>query len=298
MLKKHSAFLVAVTLSSLLFGASVSFVAVFGWSNGGYSDDPSNPKYGTHDWIAQHALDWLPLDEKQFILNNIANYLYGTELPDNGTIPDGVGDKGRHHVYYFANGSLQEDDSADRAREEYINATNLLKAGNLTGAVRRLGMVCHYISDLAVFGHVMGSETDWGSESDTIHSNYESYVNGRTNSYDNDFNTYLVFDGVLSIISAYDASLQLAYDTTFDVDGDLTCVWMNQNYDWSNPIFKNRCGESLNLTVNLIADVLHTFYVREVIPEFPSSLILILFIIISIPIFIYARKIVLRKRKI
>jgi hypothetical protein len=273
-------------------------VAVFGWSNGGYSDDPSNPKYGTHDWIAQHALDWLPLDEKQFILNNIANYLYGTELPDNGTIPDGVGDKGRHHVYYFANGSLQGDDSADRAREEYINATNLLKAGNLTGAVRRLGMVCHYISDLAVFGHVMGSETDWGSESDTIHSNYESYVNGRTNSYDNDFNTYLVFDGVLSIISAYDASLQLAYDTTFDVDGDLTCVWMNQNYDWSNPIFKNRCGESLNLTVNLIADVLHTFYVREVIPEFPSSLILILFIIISIPIFIYARKIILRKRKI
>ncbi|PIX32007.1 hypothetical protein COZ60_01450, partial [Candidatus Bathyarchaeota archaeon CG_4_8_14_3_um_filter_42_8] len=76
MLKKHVAFLVTVTLSSLLFGASVSLVAVFGWSNGGYSDDPSNPKYGTHDWIAQHALDWLPFEEKQFIFDNIANYLY------------------------------------------------------------------------------------------------------------------------------------------------------------------------------------------------------------------------------
>ena len=41
---KHVVFLVTVTLSSLLFGASVSLVAVFGWSNGGYSDDPSNPK--------------------------------------------------------------------------------------------------------------------------------------------------------------------------------------------------------------------------------------------------------------
>lgn len=27
------------------------------WSNGGYSTDPSNPKYGTHDWIAERALD-------------------------------------------------------------------------------------------------------------------------------------------------------------------------------------------------------------------------------------------------
>lgn len=28
------------------------------WSNGGYSSDPTHPDYGTHDWIAQHALDW------------------------------------------------------------------------------------------------------------------------------------------------------------------------------------------------------------------------------------------------
>jgi hypothetical protein len=73
---------------------------------------------------------------------------------------------------------------------------------------------------------------------------------------------------------------------------------MDENYNWSNPSFENRCGESLNLAVNLIADVLHTFYVKEVIPEFPSSLILILFMIVAIPIIIYARKTILRKRKI
>ncbi|XES76381.1 MAG: hypothetical protein ACBZ72_09385 [Candidatus Bathyarchaeia archaeon] len=29
---------------------------VLAWSNGGYSADPATPDYGTHDWIAQHAL--------------------------------------------------------------------------------------------------------------------------------------------------------------------------------------------------------------------------------------------------
>jgi uncharacterized protein YvpB len=258
LLKKHAAFLVTVTLSSLLFGASVSLVAVSGWSNGGFSADPSNPDYGTHDWIAQHALDWLPLEEKQFILNNIANYLYGTELPDNGTVPGGIGDKTKHHVYYFANGSLQDDASAVRAQEEYGKAVKLFKAGGLANAAKTLGVMTHYIADVAVFGHVMGSETDWGNE--THHSDYETYVNARTNNYTDEFNTFLAFDGDLSEIFAYHATLTLANDTTFDGGGGLTCVWMDENYNWSDSTFKNRCGESLNFAVNLVADVLHTFY--------------------------------------
>ncbi len=256
---RRIAFSIAVLLLNFLI-VGVRVVPVSSWSNGGFSDDPSNPKYGTHDWIAQHALDWLPPEEKQFILDNIANYLYGTELPDNASAPDGIGDTGKHHVYYFANGSLQEDDSAVRAREEYVNAVNLFKAGDLANATKRLGIMTHYICDVAVFGHVMGSKTDWGAE--THHNDYETYVNGRTNSYDDEFNTFLVFDEVLSNISAYSAALTVAYDTTFDADGDLTCVWMDQNYDWSNLTFKNRCGESLNLAVNLIADVIHTFFLQ------------------------------------
>ena len=258
MLKKHAAFLVTVALSSLLFGASFSLLTVFGWSNGGYSDDPSHPDYGTHDWIAQHALDWLPSEEKQFILYNIANYLYGTELPDNGGAPDGIGDTVKHHVYYFANGSLQDDASAIRAQEEYGKAVKIYKTGDLANAAKTLGVMTHYIADVGVFGHVMGSETDWGNE--THHSDYETYVNARTNNYTDEFNTFLAFDGVLSEIFAYHATLTLASDTTFDGGGVLTCVWMDENYNWSDSTFKNRCGESLNLAVNLIADVLHTFY--------------------------------------
>ena len=230
------------------------------WSNGGYSSDPSNPDYGTHDWIAQHALDWLPDAEKQYITDNLAAYLYGTELPDNGQAVDGIGDVGKHHIYYSSSGVMTDDAAAVRASEVYGEVLTYLVANDLVNAAKQAGIMTHYIADMAVFGHVMGSGTDWGAEQH--HSDYETYVNQRTSSYDAEFNSYLYFDRNLTTISAYDAAKDLAYDITFDVDGDLTCVWMDQNYNWSNPTFRDRCGESLNLAVNYIADVLHSLYVE------------------------------------
>jgi len=250
-------------LSLIILGfllASRPLCSSYGWSNGGYSDDPSSPKYGTHDWIAQHALDWLPDEEKSFIVSNLATYLYGTELPDNNRAPDGIGDTRMHHVYYRADHSLQDDASAKRAQEEFELAVSLYLSGDVSGAVKRLGAMTHYVSDMAVFAHVMGSLTDWGSEEH--HSDYEDYVNRKTSSYSSEFNVFLSFDGTLDTVSAYDATLKLAFDTTFDADAGLTCVWMDRNYDWSNPVFRKRCGESLNLAVNLLTDVLHTFYLR------------------------------------
>ena len=108
--------LVVLFLFSVLLSGATSFAHVYGWSNGGFSSDPANPKYGTHDWVAEHALDWLPSGEKQFIVDNLAVYLYGTELPDNGGASDGICDTSLHHVYYFANGSVQDYASAESAR--------------------------------------------------------------------------------------------------------------------------------------------------------------------------------------
>ena len=226
------------------------------WSNGGYSADPSNPYYGTHDWIAQHALDWLPNEEKQYILDNLKIYLYGTELPDNGQAPNGIGDTTKHHIYLNSDKAITDDAAAVRASTEYSNTLNFLKTKDYAKAAKNAGIMSHYIVGMAVFGHVMGSSTDWGAE--VHHSDYETYVNERTSNYGAEFNSYLSFDGSLAMISAYDAAKNLAYDTTFDVDGDLTCVWMDQNYNWNDSTFKNRAGESLNLAVNTIADVLHT----------------------------------------
>src|SRR5665647_1312773 len=121
-------------IAILLLGSLVaSYVgSVQCWSNGGYSADPSYPVYGTHDWIAQHALDWLPTQEKQLLTENLASYLYGTELPDNKNTPNGVGDTTKHHIYFFVNGSLQDDAAAVRAKQEYANAQASLTAGNLS----------------------------------------------------------------------------------------------------------------------------------------------------------------------
>ena len=276
MLGKHAALFCASVLSILIV-AGLGAAAVSGWSNGGYSADPSHPDYGTHDWIAEHALDWLPQQEKQFLLDNKASFLYGTELPDNNQAPDGIGDAANHHVYYSATVVLQDDAAAVRAREEYAKAVDAFNAGNRSEAAKRLGIVAHYIADMGVFGHVMGASTAWGTE--THHSDYEDYVQTRTDNYQDEFSSFLVFDGNLNLSTAYDAALSLAYDTTFDVDGDLTCVWMDTHYTWNEATFRNRAGESLNLAVNQVADVLHTFSSEVgIIPEFPAWMILPLFL--------------------
>src|SRR5665647_585551 len=264
-------------IAILLLGSLVaSYVgSVQCWSNGGYSADPSYPDYGTHDWIAQHALDWLPTQEKQYIIDNLAAYLFGTELPDNNnaSVPGHIGDTTKHHVYFWANGSLQDDIAANRAAEEYLSALNLLNAGNFSGAALTAGIMSHYIADVAVFAHVMGANTDWGAETGNIHSNYESYVDTRTNAYSDTYSSYLLFDGTLSTISAYDAAKNLAFDATFDLGGIYNCVWMNSNYDTSNPNspYWIRAGESLNLAVNAVTDTLHTLFISSNIQPSPTT---------------------------
>jgi hypothetical protein len=284
-----------VPLGIFLFAIVFQAVSVYGWSNGGYSADPANPDYGTHDWIAEHALDWLPQNEKQHILDNLVAYLYGTELPDNSGAPDGIGDTANHHVYYFDSGFIQDDAAADRAEEEYKDATDYFAAGDYANMSKTLGIMTHYICDMGVFGHVMGASTDWGAE--THHGDYEAYVNERTNTYSDEFDSFLTFDGSLDLISAYDAASALANDTTFDLDGGSTCEWMDQNYDWDDPTFKNRCGESLNLAVNLVADVLHTFYVNVITSESPLGLTVPVLLIAVTLIVVYGRTRISKKTK-
>ncbi|XHH07944.1 MAG: zinc dependent phospholipase C family protein [Candidatus Bathyarchaeia archaeon] len=242
-----------------------------GWSNGGYSANPMQPDYGTHDWIAQHALDFLPSNEKQYITANLAVYLYGTELPDLPASQGGIGDTTKHHTYYYSNGTLQDDASAKRAREEYQKALTYLKSGNYTEAAKNAGALTHYIADMAVFGHVMGANTAWGTE--VHHSDYENHVNSQTGVYSSSLESYLHFDGALVNVSAYDAALNLAFDTTFG-NGSYGCSWMDTNYNWSNPDFEARSSESLNTAVNAVADVLHTLYIESqnsIVPEFPAT---------------------------
>ena len=135
---KQTKILLIIVCFTVLF---LSVKPALGWSNGGYSADPTQPDYGTHDWIAQHALDFLPDNEKQYITSNLAVYLYGTELPDNSQTPGGIGDTGKHHIYYYSNGSLQDDASAKRASEEYQKALTYLKNGDYINASKEAGVL-------------------------------------------------------------------------------------------------------------------------------------------------------------
>ena len=286
-MKTRSCVLLAIALL-LVSLTAVSTMQVNAWSNGSYSTSPPVSGYGTHDWIAQHALDFLPISEKQFILDNLASYLYGTELPDNRNTPGGVGDTNKHHVYFFTNRTLQDDSSAVRAREELANAQQLYNSGNYSGAAEHLGMVAHYIGDMAVFGHMMGSSTAWGTE--IHHGDYESYVLTRTRNYTSEFAFYIIFDGRLEITSAYDAALMVAYDTTFDPNGNQPCTWMDTFYNWSDPAFRTRVGKSLNLAVNTMADVLHTFNTIRAIPEFPFTIVnIVLVLVVSMSVIAVCR---------
>ncbi len=309
-LKLAKAILLLLCSSALLLGVKPAL----GWSNGGYSANPAQPDYGTHDWIAHHALDYLSANEKQYIVDNLAVYLYGTELPDNNQADDGIGDTTKHHVYFNVDGSMYDNASAKRADEEYQKALAFLKSGDYVNASKAAGVMSHYIVDVAVFGHVMGSGTPWGAE--VNHSNYENYVNAKTSEYDSAFSVYLSYDGALTAVATYNATVNVAYDTTFDADGDCTCNWMDSNYNTSNTAFANRMGESLNLAVNTLTDVLHTLYQQAnpsttptptptisliptaspttsslpVTPEYPTSQILSIFMVIILASAVICKK--------
>ena len=270
-----------VSIALLFTVASSMIPSVSSWSNGGYSTDPSNPDYGTHDWLADHALDWLPVAEKQWILNHKAAYLFGTELPDRSGCGDCFGDTANHHVYYHRDGSLQDEAAAARAKQVYDQALAAGHSGNWSKVTVLIGAMTHYIDDLAVFGHVMGAATDWGAE--THHSDFENYVNARTSTYVSEFTAFLTFDGNLSARDPYDASLILALDTTFGGATGRNATWMDQHYGWSNSEFRSRVGESLNLAVNYLADVLHGFWLAsgQPIPEFSMPLMILIVAIIA-----------------
>jgi hypothetical protein len=66
---------------------------------------------------------------------------------------------------------------------------------------------------------------------------------------------------------------------------------MDTHYNWNDAAFRNRAGESLNLAVNAVADVLHTFYSEAIIPEFPAWMILPLLLCVTLVAMIASRKI-------
>jgi len=264
---------------------------VAGWSNGGKSTDPMNPKYGTHDFIAQHALDWLPNELDSWLRNNLATYLYGTELPDlkDAVAGDGIGDVTNHHVYFGISGQLEDNASARRAQESFDQVRAYLASKDYVKAAKWIGVTSHYIDDLAVFGHVMGKSTVWGSEKH--HSDYEDWVQGRTNKYNASFTSCLKFDGSLEPAqgqtTAYAITIDLAHDTTFDDTGKgHNATWLESHYDPHDPTFQMRTCELLNHAVNAVADAIYLVAQTANVSEFSVSEVVLAasMILVTVPL--------------
>lgn len=235
------------------------------WSNGGYSSDPNNPDYGTHDWIANMALTIQTRDVTFLTTTYHAMYLLGTEAPDNTAY---IGDSTNHHIYYHSGGVIQDDVGADRALAMYQTALGYLTTGDFGNAAYYIGAMTHYIADVGVFGHTMGSTTDWGSE--VHHSDYENEFEAR-------LGTIPAPSIVLGNLAAYSATTGLAYTITFGSGTIKSNVWMDTNYDWSNSVFSASAIASLYAPVGAVAAVINHLLIEagQVIPEFSSQMVLL-----------------------
>lgn len=242
------------------------------WNNGpagNASTGPGDPDcleipYSTHDWIADHARAMLPSQERAWIDEHIRLFLLGTEAPDNDRIPDACGAPGNgyddrlrgHSVEWDEDFSgMIKDRAAFRAKDEFLNAEDSLRQGKVADAAYFLGAMAHYIGDLSQYGHTVSFEKN--------HSNYEGLIARRTGSFQaGNFESHILPDG-LEERDPYDAARDLSL-LIVQGGGDIRSArWMDDNYGNREEEFWRSVGASLNAGVNYLADVLHTFYVRN-----------------------------------
>lgn len=230
------AFLIAIVMIAMVQPGTCA------WSNGGYSSDPNNPDYGTHDWVADAALA-IQTKDVSFITGTYhVGFLLGTEAPDNGAY---IGDSTNHHVYFYSSGDLQDGKSAIRASSMFDIALGYLTSQDLGNASYYIGAMTHYVADVGAFGHTMGSGTDWGAEKH--HSDYENRVESMIGSLP-------APTGLpLGDSDAYASTLDLARKVTFGTGAIEPNTWMDTNYDWSSSIFVSSAKASLNASIVAVA---------------------------------------------
>ncbi len=281
----------------LLVALSVALAAspALAWDNGGKTRTKTRPAYGTHDWIAEQALQFLPLEERVLIETHRNAYLLGTGAPDNKSeavkavgkqLAQGYGDKRRHNNCYTEDGQIlidswtgtPQDFASRRAQEEAEKCRVALRQGNYELAAFYAGTTTHYISDLANWAHVISFYSLYPAEDPLRHAEFERSVektiayNTETRTYGSTtFSAHISFDGELEIMNAYDASLRVGWQT--HCGETYSCTQMqdslpmgkhgNGGYvdcdNWSSA-YKQETGHALNRAVNAIAAVLHTIY--------------------------------------
>jgi len=201
----RSWFLIAVSLFLFSFAFPCFVQEASAWKNlhpdatpcyswGGYDYDQH---YGTHDWIADFAVDaivdnpllavkWVDTNNNFFWSSkNIKIFLYATYGPDSSDVRfktrhnqiiRGEGDLNSHHVTFDSDTKERTGSwAADKADACALAAIYAFEDGDCGTAAFFLGEMAHYISDMSCFFHVKKA-----GGMNTIHTNYERRVLDRT----------------------------------------------------------------------------------------------------------------------
>lgn len=236
-------------------------------------EECDDPPYSTHDWIADKAMELLPEHERKWLEPHRPIYLIGTEAPDNSQllldcgVPHSLyGDTHLGHSVDWDDdhttwalrdtGELQ-DRAAVRAQEEYHKAVVAYEQGNHAHAAFYLGAMAHYIGDVSQYGHSGPGEVN--------HSNYEGWVGRRSEIEDEHFSPFLIQSSLVRR-TPYTAVKRISKITSAGNGNVFSFSIMDATYelkDDNNEYFIS-IGHSLNLAVNELTDVLHTFFVNVV----------------------------------
>jgi len=290
------------------------------WSNGSYAynqnDYDYETDYGTHDWIAEGALEVLiqfDSDQWKWLEYRETIFLVGTEAPDNsgvsmvldGQTLSGFGDTTYHHVYYEEDGSIKnnEDNSALRAKWCGDWADASIESGKLDQAAFYFGAMTHYIADLTMYAHVADNYVPpHNLYFDEHHSTVESRVQSRTNEYDDREDFFQYSQITVGRKKPYDAAIDVGWETYKDptpseaISRD--ALWLHSNFfsDWSltyaqrqsetnetKTFYYDRMEECLNNAIEACASAMNYIGGAEApLYTFPSYPMTILLLITSI----------------
>ncbi|OLS15494.1 MAG: hypothetical protein RBG13Loki_0889 [Promethearchaeota archaeon CR_4] len=233
------------------------------WKNGSYAYNSASYSYsddfGTHDWVAEAALNALYSVDKsnwQWLMDRKTIFLVGTEAPDNsgvsmtldGTAVSGFGDTTKHHIYFNEDGTISnnEDDAAIRAKTVGDLADVAMDADKYDLAAFYLGTMTHYIADMGVFCHVAENNVaPHYLDFDKNHTEFEDYVGSRTNNHANPEEFFQIASFSINSTTPYNAAKNLAWDTYKDPTGSHDAKYLYDNFFGSWVLtFAARSGDS------------------------------------------------------
>ena len=184
-MKKLKSFIIYLATVAI-FGLLIIQSNTLAWSNGGASTSETDPDYGTHDQIAKYAVFYIKEnypDLVSWIEEDMNEYLYWTEVPDI------VYQDWTNHNYDFGdygyNGGPPDRGAPDAVQWCYdwvvgnlslwINEGQPQNSEYTSNARKSLGLLAHYLGDIANPMHTDDDASDSGKEHETFRGRIGTY---------------------------------------------------------------------------------------------------------------------------